>query len=102
MQATNNKLVDELQVLQENFTVTNNKLVKDIKRHEKIMARSDKRQRQEYDELQKKLEEVKLLEKAQKDLLDSFIELIAGAIDAKSKYTGGHCHRVPQLAVKLT
>ena len=39
----------------------------------------------------------KLLLKAQKDLLDSFIELIAGAIDAKSAYTGGHCQRVPEL-----
>jgi HD-GYP domain-containing protein (c-di-GMP phosphodiesterase class II) len=36
--------------------------------------------------------------KAQKDLLDAFIKLIAGAIDAKSPYTGGHCQRVPELA----
>ena len=33
----------------------------------------------------------------QKRLLDSFIELIASAIDAKSPYTGGHCQRVPEL-----
>ena len=32
-----------------------------------------------------------------KELLDSFIKLIASAIDAKSKYTGGHCERVPRL-----
>jgi HD-GYP domain-containing protein (c-di-GMP phosphodiesterase class II) len=38
---------------------------------------------------------------AQKNLLDSFIELIAGAIDAKSPYTGGHCQRVPELARML-
>jgi HD-GYP domain-containing protein (c-di-GMP phosphodiesterase class II) len=36
--------------------------------------------------------------KAQKDLLDAFIQLIAGAIDAKSPYTSGHCQRVPELA----
>jgi hypothetical protein len=34
------------------------KLEKDIQRQEKIMLRSDKRQRQEYDELQNKLLEV--------------------------------------------
>ena len=34
---------------------------------------------------------------AQKDLLESFIKLIAAAIDAKSPYTGGHCERVPIL-----
>jgi hypothetical protein len=33
--------------------------------------------------------------------MDSFIELIAGAIDAKSKYTGGHCSRVPELTLML-
>ncbi|MCW9035990.1 MAG: GAF domain-containing protein, partial [Rhodospirillales bacterium] len=41
------------------------------------------------------------LMEAQKKLLDSFIELIAGAIDAKSPYTGGHCQRVPELAKML-
>ncbi|HUP94054.1 MAG TPA: HD domain-containing phosphohydrolase, partial [Burkholderiales bacterium] len=39
---------------------------------------------------------------AQKQLLDSFIELIAAAIDAKSPYTGGHCQRVPELTKMLT
>ena len=39
--------------------------------------------------------------KAQKDLLDAFIKLIAGAIDAKSPYTGGHCQRVPELTRML-
>jgi HD-GYP domain-containing protein (c-di-GMP phosphodiesterase class II) len=39
--------------------------------------------------------------KAQKDLMDSFIQLIAGAIDAKSPYTSGHCQRVPELARML-
>jgi HD-GYP domain-containing protein (c-di-GMP phosphodiesterase class II) len=38
---------------------------------------------------------------AQKRLLDSFIELIAGAIDAKSPYTGAHCQRVPELTKML-
>jgi len=38
---------------------------------------------------------------AQRNLMDSFIELIAGAIDAKSPYTGGHCNRVPEIAMML-
>jgi len=38
---------------------------------------------------------------AQKALLDSFIRVIAGAIDEKSPYTGGHCQRVPVLAQLL-
>jgi HD-GYP domain-containing protein (c-di-GMP phosphodiesterase class II) len=34
-------------------------------------------------------------------LFESFIELIAGAIDDKSPYTGGHCRRVPELTMML-
>ena len=38
---------------------------------------------------------------SQDQLLDSVIALMAGAIDAKSPYTAGHCERVPQLAMML-
>lgn len=31
-------------------------------------------------------------------LLETFIEVIADAIDEKSPYTGGHCRRVPEIA----
>jgi HD-GYP domain-containing protein (c-di-GMP phosphodiesterase class II) len=37
----------------------------------------------------------------QRVLLESFIQLIAGAIDAKSPYTGAHCERVPILTMML-
>ena len=43
----------------------------------------------------------KLLRDAQRDLLESFIKMIASAIDAKSDYTGGHCERVPLIAEML-
>lgn len=38
---------------------------------------------------------------AQRRLLESFIQMIAAAIDAKSPYTGGHCKRVPVLTEML-
>lgn len=43
----------------------------------------------------------KLLLEQQKALLESFIKLIAAAIDSKSPYTGAHCERVPALAEML-
>jgi HD-GYP domain-containing protein (c-di-GMP phosphodiesterase class II) len=43
----------------------------------------------------------KLLRDAQRDLLESFIKMIASAIDAKSDYTGGHCERVPVITEML-
>lgn len=45
--------------------------------------------------------ETRRLLAARKELLDAFIRLIAGAIDAKSRYTGGHCARVPELTQML-
>jgi len=40
-------------------------------------------------------------ERSLEDMIDSFVKLIAGAIDAKSPYTGGHCKRVPLIALEL-
>lgn len=43
----------------------------------------------------------KLLLEAQKKLLESFIKMMASAIDAKSPYTGAHCERVPLICEML-
>ncbi len=45
--------------------------------------------------------EARQLIAAQRELFESFIQMIAGAIDAKSPYTGGHCARVPELTKML-
>ncbi|CAA7612248.1 HD family phosphohydrolase [Magnetospirillum sp. SS-4] len=46
------------------------------------------------------LDNQRLIE-AQKNLFKSFIQVIAGSIDAKSPYTGGHCHRVPAITFMM-
>ena len=45
--------------------------------------------------------EARALIEQQKKLFTAFIELIAGAIDAKSPYTASHCARVPELTKML-
>jgi HD-GYP domain-containing protein (c-di-GMP phosphodiesterase class II) len=45
--------------------------------------------------------DLRRLLQAQKDLLDAIIHMVAGAIDAKSPYTHGHCQRVPVIARQL-
>lgn len=37
----------------------------------------------------------------QRELFEAFIKLMAGAIDEKSPYTGGHCKRVPKLTLMI-
>jgi HD-GYP domain-containing protein (c-di-GMP phosphodiesterase class II) len=37
----------------------------------------------------------------QKELFESFVKLIATAIDEKSPFTGNHCRRVPELTMML-
>lgn len=45
--------------------------------------------------------ETQRLFEERKAMLDAFIRVLAGAIDAKSPYTGGHCQRVPELTLAL-
>lgn len=45
--------------------------------------------------------ETRQLLESQRRLFDAIIQLIADAIDAKSAYTGGHCERVPQMAIEF-
>ncbi|MGB1140016.1 MAG: HD domain-containing phosphohydrolase, partial [Halioglobus sp.] len=92
-----------------------NPIVKPVKQ----LARENKKvQRRRYDEVQRVDTHVRELaelsdsmvdmvssiqahELAQRELMDSIIKLIAEAIDDKSSYTGGHCERVPELAMML-
>ncbi|EAR08761.1 HD domain-containing phosphohydrolase [Reinekea blandensis] len=79
--------------------------------NEKIRERRDVKVRRvrshivEIDELSESIinmvKTIKKQEQDQRDLLDAFIQLIAEAIDQKSPYTGGHCARVPELALQL-
>lgn len=41
------------------------------------------------------------LMQSQRDLIDSFVRILAQGIDAKSPHTGAHCERVPVLAKML-
>ena len=59
----------------------------------------------EFDALSRSLVEmsqsIQEYQNTQAKLLDSIIQLIAEAIDAKSPYTAGHCKRVPEIALML-
>ncbi|WP_206732292.1 HD-GYP domain-containing protein [Halarcobacter mediterraneus] len=93
-----NKLISELEELQKNFTTTTNKLIKDIKRHDKIMLRSDKRQRHEYDELQKKLKEVEELSKEIEETQKEVVFTMGAIGESRSKETGNHVKRVAEYS----
>ncbi len=53
------------------------------------------------DSLVKMSKSIARYEAQQQNLMDSFVKLIAQAIDDKSPYTGEHCHRVPELGLML-
>jgi len=89
MQTHENKLIAEIEALREEYIKTSDKLIKDIKRQDKIMARSDKRQQKEYDELMAlKIE----IEETQREVVFTM-----GAIgESRSKETGNHVKRVAE------
>ncbi|TMO57197.1 HD domain-containing phosphohydrolase [Pseudoalteromonas phenolica] len=85
---------------------------------QKLMAQNKKIKRRQYDDVTiehsniKELDQlgaslaemsasIKQHEKQQAALLESFVELIAQAIDDKSPYTAGHCKRVPDIGIRL-
>ncbi len=94
----NNKLISEIEVLQAKFEQTTAKLIKDVKRHNKIMERSDRRQKKEYDELQKKLEEVEQLHKEIADTQKEVIFAMGSIGESRSKETGNHVKRVAEYS----
>ena len=98
---SNNKLIVELEMLQQNFEVITQKLIKDIKRQEKIMLQSDKRQQQDYDHLQKKLEEVELLNKEIEETQKEVVFTMGSIGESRSKETGNHVKRVAEYSKLL-
>ncbi len=101
MSAYENKLIREIESLKLDFINTTEKLVKDVKRHDKIMARSDKRQQQEYDELQKKLEEVESLQKEIEETQKEVVFTMGSIGESRSKETGNHVRRVAEYSKLL-
>lgn len=94
MDIVESKLVKEIEHLKEEFEKTTQKLLKDIRRQDKIMMRSDKRQRQEYDELQQKLLEVKALQSEIEDTQKEVVFTMGAIGESRSKETGNHVKRV--------
>lgn len=89
METHENKLVAELEALKEEYISTADKLIKDIKRQDKIMARSDKRQKKEYDELMAlKIE----IEDTQREVVFT----MGSIAESRSKETGQHVKRVAE------
>jgi response regulator RpfG family c-di-GMP phosphodiesterase len=96
-----NKLISEIESLQSNFSLVTQKLIRDVKRQDKIMARSDKRQKEEYDALEAQLNEIKSL---QHEIVQTQIEIIftMGAVgESRSKETGNHVKRVAAYSKAL-
>jgi response regulator RpfG family c-di-GMP phosphodiesterase len=95
------KLIDEVETLRENFDNTTNQIIKDLRRQEKIMLRSDQRQQKEYDELQIQLEEIKRLNKEIEDTQREVLLTVGGIGETRSKETFNHVRRVAEYSKLL-
>ncbi|NPA66649.1 MAG: HD domain-containing protein [Epsilonproteobacteria bacterium] len=94
MERWENKLISRIKELQGDFMKTTDKLIKEVQRQEKIMLRSDKRQKKEYDELLALKVE---LEETQREVVFTM-----GAIgESRSKETGNHVKRVAKYSYLL-
>jgi len=99
--ASEDKLIDELETLKKSFIKTVDPNIKDIKRQNKIMLRSDKRQQKEYDELQAKLAEVKDLNQEIEDNQREAVFQMGVIGETRSKETANHVLRVAEYSYIL-
>ncbi|MDF1874521.1 HD domain-containing protein [Sulfurimonas sp. SAG-AH-194-I05] len=93
---SDDKLLDDLSTLKESFISTIDKLTKDLKRSQKIMDRSDRQQRKEYDELQVQFEEVEKLQKEIEETQREVVFTMGSIAESRSKETGNHVRRVAE------
>jgi len=92
------RLIEEIEALKNNFITTTDKLIKDIRRHDKIMQRSDRRQQKEYDQLQAKLYEVESLQQEIEETQKEVIFTMGSIGESRSKETGNHVKRVAEYS----
>lgn len=101
MSDSENTLVLEVKALQASFLKTSDKLIKDLTRQNKIMYRSDQRQRKEYDELQQRMKEVEALNREITDTQREVIFTMGAIAETRSKETGNHVRRVAEYSKLL-
>lgn len=91
-------VIQELESMQADFMTLTNKIIKDARRHEKIIQLSDKQHFYNYEKLKKQYNEIKALndeiEKTQAEVIFTL-----GAVgEARSKETGFHVKRVAEYS----
>lgn len=95
------KLLDKIENLKEDFNKITKKIIKDIKRKDRILIISDKRQKAEYDNLQLKIQEIQEIQELNKEIEETQREVVftMGAIgESRSKETGNHVKRVAEYS----
>jgi response regulator RpfG family c-di-GMP phosphodiesterase len=87
-------LLGNFEKVQRDFQEATNRLIRDLKRQNKILERTDKRQRKEFDELMKLKKEI---EDTQKEVVFTM-----GSIgETRSRETGNHVRRVAEYSKLL-
>lgn len=100
-QKSEKEILTQLEALENSFVSTIENLKLEIKRHDKIMARTDKQQKRDYDELQKKLNEVEALKQEIEDTQKEVVFRMGAIGESRSKETGNHVKRVAQYSKLL-
>jgi response regulator RpfG family c-di-GMP phosphodiesterase len=101
MSESDNPLIAEIESLKREFLQMSDKMIKDIQRNDKIMARSDKRQKQEYDELQARFAEVQALQDEIEEMQKEVVFTMGSIGESRSKETGNHVKRVAEYSYLL-
>lgn len=101
MNSSDYYFTEELEKLREHCNTVIDKSLKIIKRNEKIFEKSDIRQKKEYDELQRRLVEVKELSAEIIETQKEVVFIMGAIAETRSNETGNHVKRVAEYSKTL-
>jgi len=91
----------DVEKLKIDFNKTTEKVIRDIKRKDRIMHRSDKRQVSEYDDLQISHQKIINLNKEIEETQSEVVFTLGAVAESRSKETGNHVKRVAEYSKLL-
>lgn len=91
-------LIEELEAMQVDFLSLTNKVIKDAKRHEKIINLSDKQQYENFEKLKQQYHEIQTLNQEIEKTQAEVVFTLGAVGESRSKETGYHVKRVAEYS----
>ena len=94
----NDAFINDLEAMQKDFASLTNKMIKDAKRHQKVIHLTDKQQYKSYETLKKQYSEIEVLNEEIEHTQREVVFTLGAVCESRSKETGSHVKRVAEYS----